>query len=91
MTIPKATYEGMRDKERSATSMLKAEQAKVKRLELQYQDLEFQNSMHVERLSVVKAEKQRWPFKDEGERMYDVHVVFSPNAMQRYAFYWVSD
>ena len=59
MTIPKATYEGMRDKERNATSMLKAEQAKVKRLELQYQDLEYQNSMHIERLSVVKAEKMR--------------------------------
>jgi hypothetical protein len=59
MTIPKATYESMRDKERNATQMLKAEQAKVKRLELQYQDLEFQNSMHLERLSVVKAEKLR--------------------------------
>jgi hypothetical protein len=59
MTIPKATYESMRDKERNATQLLKAEQAKVKRLELQYQDLEFQNSMHLERLSVVKAEKLR--------------------------------
>ena len=59
MTISKATYEGMRDKERNNTSMLKAEQAKVKRLEQQYQDLEFQNSMHLERLSVVKAEKMR--------------------------------
>ena len=60
ITIPRATYDGIRDGERSASHNLKAEQAKVKRLEILLQEMEAQSKIHSDRLKSVTAEKMRY-------------------------------
>lgn len=60
ITIPRKTYDGIRDGERTALQQLKAEQEKLKRLEFTITDLEQQCSSFTEKIRSTTEERNRY-------------------------------